>query len=299
MNEFLKNVFNTSFELIKYESKGEVSETYLIIANLKKYILKVNSKNNYEIFLKEKWCSEQANDIGIIVPKVKAVGYSTLESFILLEFREGIVCSDIENTKIKNYIFKKLGDYALKISNIKSIENIADLKRVEDAKKWFYEDYLNYEITQTQNKNDYLKLDPNNREKILKSLYMLKSISFDFCLNHGDLSLNNCLLQKDSGDLILLDFGSSETQPKYYFEIMLKWLELNYDKAITEENFMNFANGLLGENYKEWLKENFQIIKAFALLYALDKYRWAHDKSTKDWQDQYYSRLINVLKLNN
>jgi len=49
--------------------------------------------------------------------------------------------------------------------------------------------------------------------------------------------------------LIILDFGSAETQPKYYFEIMLKCLELNYDKKISEKNFMNFAYGLLGENY--------------------------------------------------
>jgi hypothetical protein len=97
--------------------------------------------------------------------------------------------------------------------------------------------------------------------------------------------------------LIILDFGSAETQPKYYFEIMLKCFELNYDKKISEKNFMNFAYGLLGENYIQWLKENLKIIEGFALLYVLDKYRWAHDRSTKELQNQYYLRLINFLKL--
>ena len=295
--ELLEKKLNSTINIENFKSFGEVSDIYKVISNNKAYILKVNTLENYENFLKEKWCSDKCKEFNIETPKIYFVDKTGLQSLLLLEFIEGINCFELENEELKNKIYKYLGVLSRKISEISVSENIGDLKTVENTKRWFIEDYINFEIAQTESKNDYLIINQIDREKILNNLYFIKDIKFEFSLCHGDLSLKNCLYNKERNKFILLDFGSAETQPKYYFELMLKWLELNYDKTISEENFMNFANGLLGENYNEWLKENIKMIEAFALLYVLDKYRWAHDRSTREWQDKYLLRLSGVLNL--
>lgn len=293
----LKNKLNSDINIEKINSYGEVSNIFKILSKNQKYILKTNNLSTYENYLKEKWCSDKCKVMGIETPKTILVGKNQSFAYLLLEYMDGINCFDIKNENLKNNIFKHLGILCKKISTISPDLNLGDLKNQNNARKWFYEDYLIYEIAQTQKEEDYLDLTQNQRNIILKSLYRLKNTSFDFCLCHGDLSLKNTLYNKPENKLILLDFGSAETQPKFYFEIMLKWLELNYENSISLENFNSFAYGLIGRNYIEWLNQNKNIIEDLALLYVLDKYRWSHDKSTKDWHEKYLKRVYTVLDI--
>jgi len=295
----LKNKFNSEISIEKINSYGEVSNIFKILTKDQKYILKTNNLSTYENYLKEKWCSDKCKVMGIETPKIILVDKTQSFAYVVLEYIQGINCIEIKNDNLKNKIYKHLGILSRNISTISPDKNLGDLKNLQDSKKWFYEDYLNYEINQTQNKEDYLDLTLNQRETILKTLYVLKNTSFEFCLCHGDLSLKNALYIQAENKIILLDFGSAETQPKFYFEIMLKWLELNYENSISIENFNSFVHGLIGDSYIEWLNQNKNIIKDLALLYVLDKYRWAHDKSAKDWQEKYLNRLYKVLDLMN
>ncbi len=293
----LQNLLNSKVEVTKINSYGEVSQIYLAVADEQKYILKLNNPECFEDYLKEKWFADSCLKAGITTPKVIFVGQTDTASYLLLQYSEGVNCFDIKNEEQKNEIFKNLGELAGKISRVVPAENISDLKTPKDARRWFYEDYINYELIQTQSSMDYLELKPEQREKVIGSLNTLKETEFEFCLCHGDLSLKNCLFDENKNKLILLDFGSAETQPKFFFEIMLKWLELKYEKTISNDNFLNFAHGLLGEDYLNWTHVNKKIIESLALVYVLDKYRWAHDRGTKDWQDEYLRRLRYVLNL--
>lgn len=284
-------------QIEELETYGEVSKIYKVVSKNKIYILKVNSLDSYENYLKEKWCSEEVIKLGINVPKVISIEKSETESSILLEFMEGTNCFEITHEDFRKKVFENLGKVARKISSIKPSENTGDLKNITEAKKWFYEDYIGYELAQTQNQGDYLKLTTKQREKIIKALNLLKRTSFEFSLCHGDLSIKNCLYNKEQNSLVLLDFGSAETHIQGYFEIMLKWIELKYENSITEDYYLKFAEGYFGNNFKNWLENNNEIIEALALVYVLDKYRWAHDKSTQDWQEKYLTRLYRVLEI--
>jgi fructosamine-3-kinase len=284
-------------EIEELKTYGEVSKIYKVVSKNENCILKVNSLDYYENFLKEKWCIDEVLKIGINVPKVISVEKSVTESSILLEFKKGTNCFEIKHEEFRKKLFENLGKVARKISIIKPSENIGDLKNISEAKKWFYEDYIEYELAQTQNQEDYLELTTEQREKIIKALNLLKNFSFEFSLCHGDLSLKNCLYNKEQNSLVLLDFGSAETHVQDYFEIMLKWVELKYENSITEDYFLKFAEGFLGADFRKWLENNVEIIEAFALVYVLDKYRWAHDKSTRDWQEKYLTRLYRVLEV--
>jgi len=295
----LENYFENKVSLTLLDSQGEVSQVFQVNSQNQKFILKVNSLEFADLFFKESLCLGACVELGINVPRVFLLTNTENYSLMMMEFIEGENCFGVEDKEFRAKIFHQLGKWGRevnKISDIKTI-NVADLKKPMRAYDWFYDDYINFEINITSSENDYLKLTNDERERILKSLTLLNNTDFEFVVCHGDLSLKNCIYNRNTNKLVLLDFGSSECQPKYYFEMALKWLELNYEKSITENDFLNFAEGMIGEEYQKSLQENTRIIEAYALVYALDKYRWAHDRSTKEWQDKYFKRFYGVLNI--
>lgn len=295
--QILKERFGKNINLHKINHLGEVSHVYKIDTEKQSFIVKTNSLDHFDIYKKEAWCLLQAKSIGISVPEVIDVKKFNNECLILLSFKKGENCSELREDILKDKVIEQLGKFAQKLSKIAPKENIADLKTIEDAKRWFYVDYLDFEIIQTSKIDDYLILSREDRNKCIEALKLLKNIEFEFGLCHGDLSLKNCLYEEPKNEVTLLDFGSAETQPKIYFEVMLKWLEVNYDKTLSQKHFEIFVSALLNENCESWLNSNFHLIKALALVYCLDKYRWAHDKSTKEWQENYKNRLTKIFLL--
>lgn len=295
IKQYLQNLLNEGCRLEQIVGLGDVNEVYKVSTEKCDYVLKVNKSEVIENFLKEKWCIEQAENIEIPVPKVIDVSTYQDASFCLLSFIEGINSSKLTDNNIQNLLFTKLGIYSQQLTTVSPIKSIGDLKNIDDASKWFYEDYLSYEIRQTSSEDNYLVIPKENRKLLLDSLELLKNTKFEFVLCHGDISLTNSMYDSLKDIVYLIDFGCAETQPKNYFEVMLKWLDLHYEKLITQTNFDNFLKGLIGDEADIWLKDNIKIIRAFALVYSLDKYRWAHDKSSEVFEGEYLKRLLKLI----
>ncbi|MBP9758701.1 aminoglycoside phosphotransferase family protein [Candidatus Dojkabacteria bacterium] len=294
INQYLQNLLKEDCQIEQIVGLGDVNEVYKIGTAECDYVLKVNKSEVIDNFLKEKWCLEQTGNIDIPVPKVIDVSTYQDASFCLLSFIDGMNSSKLTDINIQNLLFTKLGKYSQQLITISHIESIGDLKSKEEAPKWFYEDYLGYEIRQTSSEDDYLVIPKENRQLLLDSLELIKNTKFEFVLCHGDISLTNCMYDSLNDIVYLIDFGCAETQPKNYFEIMLKWLDLKYEKLITQTNFDRFLKGLIGDEADAWLKDNIKIIEAFALVYSLDKYRWAHDKSSEAFEGDYLKRLLKL-----
>ncbi len=275
---------------------GEVNQVYKVEAHGIAYILRVNDESEYDSFIKESWCYEQAQKQKIPVPKIFDVSKSDGASFILMEFIEGENCSNILDKDFQTQVYKQLGEYVRKLSVILPAEDVGNLNSINTAKKWFYKDYLGYEISQTSNSDDYLEISNTQRASIIKALNQLMHSEFSFSLCHGDISLKNCIYVEQSELLYLIDFGNAETQIKDYFEIMLKWLDVEYKKTLSESDFIVFAAAVLENDARFWLSNNMEIIKALALVETLDKYRFAHDRAP-EWEFEYKKRFYKVLEI--
>lgn len=299
IDKYLKKNSINYLRIIEIEDLGEVSKVFKIETTTKNLVLKINFKDSYEIFQKEKWCSEEALKIGIKTAKIHNLEIFENYSFLLMDFVDGINCSQIIDKGLKKEAIKNLAHYSSKLAQIKPNNTIADLKNVDKAKSWFQKEYLEFEINLTSSMNDYLLLDNQSREFVLDSLSYLQKIDFEFVLCHGDLSLKNCIYNQENNTFYLLDFGSAETHLKNYFEIMLKWVESYYDKTMSEDDYILFVKEATNQASYNWLDENLQIIKKLALLYCLDKYRYAHDRNKsleKDYEER-FRVVLNLIKL--
>lgn len=297
INSYLTLKFKEEYAIEPIIGLGEVNQVFKVNAQDKTYVLRVNSDDEIDSFIKEKWCYEQPDILSVSVPKILEVTKTNGASFMLMEFVNGENCFNIKDPIFKTEVYKQLGIYVRNLSQTTPEVDIGNLKSVDNAKKWFYNDYLGYEITQISRPDDYLILNTAQRKLIVNSLNILKDTPFDFVLCHGDISLKNCLFSKKSNTLTLIDFGCGETQIKNYFEITLKWLEEYYDKTLTDTDFMVFVSSVVNEDSTKWLESNIQLIKTLALVYTLDKYRWAHDRSSEKWGEEYKTRFYKVLEL--
>ena len=293
INNFLSDCKIRDFKVKKIEELGEVSETFLIATEDKNYILKINSADHFEIYQKEAWSLEESKKQGINVPKVIKTSQIDKLSLLIMEYIEGENCSEITNQNIRTESIKQLGNFSKELTKINPTKNLKDLKSIEAAREWFYEGYLQFELNQTIKQDDYLELSSEDRILVIDNLNYLKMINFDFVFCHGDLSLKNLIYSDIQNKFYLIDFGSAETNVKDFYEIMLKWIEVYYEKNLLESEFKLFIQEFLQIDPNNWLDKNIKTIKSFALLYSLDKYRYAHDRN-KSLEYEYKKRFLNI-----
>jgi aminoglycoside phosphotransferase len=297
LKSYLQTKFNTTeFILEPIVGLGEVNQLFKTEIDGKTYILRVNIESEFETFVKECWCYEQAHKQGIPVPKVIELITRAGVSIMLMEYLKGENCSTMQSKDKHTQVYMHLGAYVKKLSLILPSEDIGDLKSVAHASSWFYTDYLGYELKKTASVDDYLELSAMQRNLLMNAIKLLSNTKFSFVLCHGDISLKNCMYVHQTQLLYLIDFGSAETHIKDYYEIMLKWLNVIYKQKLSESDFWQFATGMLSKDAKSWFDDNLDLIKALALVYTLDKYRYAHDKAP-EWLSDYQSRFYSVLAL--
>lgn len=277
---------------------GFVNQVYLVHTEKENFVLRVNHADAIDAYRKESWCYEQAANRNIPVPAVRDVVVLDGASFMLLTQIAGENCSQVNSEpSFQTHVFKTLGAYVRALSTVTPRMDIGDLYAAEHARTWFEQDYLKYERDQTTAANDYLAVSVRERDLLVHSIDLLARTDFQFCLCHGDISLKNCLWQADTRQIVLIDFGSAETQIKDVFEIALKWIEVFYENSLSYEHFLVFVSSVVDQNAEVWLKQNLPAVEALSLIYTLDKYRWAHDRSPGEWEEKYKKRFYSVLRL--
>jgi tRNA A-37 threonylcarbamoyl transferase component Bud32 len=140
--------------------------------------------------------------------------------------------------------------------------------------------YVNYNI-ESLNENDQLlklKVLTQRESRIIRTIFEeLKGQSFDFGLNHGDLSLKNVIVN-EFGNVHLIDWGSAEASivPHHDLIQMLKMRMLENDPADADSQ--SFLEGYGISPFE--LAQMLPTLESLLLLRAFDKLRWALDRAS-------------------
>jgi aminoglycoside phosphotransferase (APT) family kinase protein len=269
---FLKGVQSCVVPIV---GRGAVNKVYMVDAPNAKILVRISDRNeSLNEYLKEKWCIEKAALLGIAVATVLDVGELEEHAYIIHTYIAGDEGRDSQF--IKSSIWHQLGRYARLIHSIEVAGfglKLQDLTQGDSRESWL--EYLNYNIESLNDDDELIVLGvlTKSQSKVVRSIFAeLKSESFDFGLNHGDLSLKNVIVD-ESGKANLVDWGSAEASIVPHHDL-IQLLKMN----MLENDPDNAAIRSFLEGYGMSLSEFQQMrptLDSLLVLRAFDKLRWA------------------------
>jgi fructosamine-3-kinase len=304
MKKLIKDIIYKDLEknvirVDEISDKGIVNRVFTVItSDNTKFIIRMRDNSSalaeYE---KERWCIERATSLGIISPKVFAVGLYDKVAYMIESYVEGI--NGIDAKEIQSELWKKIGEYARKINSIEAIGFGLDFKNGV-----FYNDftpnwkaYVQYNISCLKKDDECINFGVYDicNQNIIKNVFReLLNKGFDFGLCHGDLSPRNAIINLK--DVCLIDWGCAMINIYPHYDI-ITLLRGQIMKDIPNDNqIQSFFDGY------GILEEEYQIMKrdvyAILLIDAYDKLRWAFDKSHNDINEySEYARIATIKTL--
>lgn len=253
-------------------NQGEVNRVYIVERSTGKAIVRLNNESDFPRFKKEAWCLETATRQGILSPKLLDFGVKDDCAFMVLEYIPGLNGKDIKEDKSR--IWKKIGEYAKKINSVSTYgfgERLVSPGSFADT----WDRYLDYNIS-SLNENDKLLglkvLTPENLNVVKDRFVSLKEKELKFGLIHGDLSLENVIV--DNAKITLIDWGVAQSSIVPHMELVDLLQNILSDES---DEFKNFLEGYgMSVSEYESIKQEMGVLN---LLQAVDKLRWAIDKS--------------------
>lgn len=269
----IQNILNTDIADIKsILDRGEVNRVYLVKQKTKTTVFRLNDIAELARFKKEVWCSEEATKKGIPGAQVIDIGVRNNIAYMILEFIPGLNGNDITGDKSK--IWFDLGLLASKIHSI-GTEGFGEDMIYPGQFMDTWERYVKYNVTSLNNEDKLLKmhvLNPDDSARLREEFSNLLEKQFRIGLTHGDLSLANVITKNE--EISLIDWGSAESTVVPHFEI-IGILEDSLSES--DPLFSIFLKGY-GIEQKEYIEMKPDIV-ALTLLRAVDKLRWAIDRS--------------------
>lgn len=214
IEDFLRNNFDNSSEIIKEFSGNEVSRAFLLSTKDMKYVIRVDSV--MDTFAKDKYAYEHFATEELIIPKTVQLGKIEVGLFYsITEKLDGAPLSELNDEEFKN----ALPDLA---SMLRKIHNI-DISKTTGYGNWGidgkadHKSWKNYIISLRKSKywnwDKMFSKDKYERELFDKAynkmIGLSKFISEDRFLLHGDYGFSNVLIGngKVTG---VLDWGVSK-----------------------------------------------------------------------------------------
>lgn len=262
--------------------KGFVNKVFIVETLKAKAIVRTRDEAGaLKEYRKEAWCIERASALGVPVPAVLALGSFEQNAYMIQPFLEGD--EGRKSSKPKGHIWRKLGEYARLIHSIKVAGfglNLSDLTAGDSQKSWLK--YVGYNIESLCEDDELLKLGvlTNSESKKVRDVFEnLRLQTFNFGLNHGDISLKNVIVD-EGGNISLLDWGSAEASivPHHDLIQLLKMNMLENDP--DEADIGAFLDGyrISQTEFKRMMPE----LETLLLLRAFDKLRWAIDRKIEN-----------------
>jgi len=258
-------------------TRGTVNKVFRVEAAHTKLVVRMRDKNeSLDEYTKEAWSIDKAAARGIPVATVLEVGVFEEHAYMIQPYIAGDEGRD--SPLPPSEVWRELGKYA---SLIHSIEvagfglKLSDLTQGDSRESWLQ--YVNYNIDSLNEDDELIKLKvvTQSQSRIIRTMFEdLKETSFDFGLNHGDLSLKNVIVD-ESGKVHLLDWGSAEASivPHHDLIQMLKMNMLENDPQDAEIQTFLEGYGIRQSEFEQMLPT----LESLLLLRAFDKLRWAID----------------------
>lgn len=282
--DFLQDSIQNSYQIV---DKGIVNQVCVVETKGRKIVVRMNDKQTYSSFVKEKWCIEQAQLVGIPSPEVLSMGIIDDTAYMIQTFIEGENGSD--STKPKLDIWKQLGVYAKQMQKIPVSGYGEDLfdsfhgvfkSPPHPGSDGSWNGYVNYNSNSLTENDQLIELGVINwteSKRIRKLFEGLKDENFHFGLIHGDLSLKNTIVNHE-GKIILIDWGNAEVFVAPHGELFSLLNTQLLDLGPNNEEFQAFLDGY------DASEEELSCLNSVLLLSAFDKLRWAIDRSPNDIQ---------------
>lgn len=272
----IKKIFNaTGVRITPIINKGEVNRVYKVEDGKSIYIVRLNDDSELGRFNKEAWCIKIIKSLGIPCPGVINVGSVKGITYMVLSFLNGENGKEI--TADKKKIWEAIGSYAKKFNSIKT-EGFGERMVTDGNFDDSWERYIDYNIESLNKKDPLLSLGVISKKtsaNLRNEFIHLKNKNFKFGLVHGDLSFANIIV--DGGVVNLIDFGNARADIVPHMEIVDLLQNQISDESDLFRSFLT-GYGMTPKDYKDVKPD----IKALTILQAVDKLRWAIDKSPED-----------------
>lgn len=286
-NATINQLFNDkSVVVTPIIGRGDVNRVYIVKHENGQFIVRLNSVNELNRFKKEAWCLEEALKQNIPSPRLIDIGVKNDTAYMILSFIVGKNGSDIREKKGNTW--QEIGSYAKKINSISTRgfgERMTSTGDFDDS----WERYLTYNIQSLNNNDKLLQLGVLTKERLwlVKERFIsLKDKQFHFGLIHGDLSLENVIVENDK--VTLIDWGVAESTIVPHMEIIDLLQNQMSDTDIFFDSFL-LGYGMDVNEYK-LLKPD---IETLTLLRAIDKLRWAIDRKQDKIEE--FSQRVKLL----
>ncbi|MCK9857052.1 aminoglycoside phosphotransferase family protein [Paenibacillus sp. ATY16] len=278
--DFLLEQVKASYRII---GKGITNQVCAVETGSRKVVVRMNDKNTFPSFIKEKWCIEQAAAVGVPGPEVLSIGIVDETAYMIQTFIEGD--NGLDSAVPKSYVWRKLGEYAKLIHSIQVKGYGGDL--IDLVNGYFQSPshagsdgswlgYVQYNINSLTEHDRLIELGVITQmesKRVRKRFENLKSTRFRFGLNHGDISLKNTIVNQ-ANQVILLDWNPEvSVVPHATVAQLMHYQILGLEESASVEEFKAFMDGY-GISEKD-LTET----RHFLLLRAFDNLRWAIDRS--------------------
>ena len=270
--------------------QGQVNQVFIVETDQSKVVLRLNDITEYDRFIKEQWCADITASEGVPGASVLKVGRHDNHAYTFVEYIEGSNGKSIQPT---TQLWGKLGAQLRLIHNVETDGFGEQLSDITNGRQQQWNDYLAYNISSLTDTDKLVEIGvlDTGSSKSLKTVFeKLASTEFVFGLNHGDYSLANVIVDKGSQPHII-DWGSAQAHvvPHHDLGVIL-------DEGLHERS-EEFAALLSGYGMN---RDQFNVIRsdirALQLLEAVDKLRWALDKSP-DRIDHHKNKLAELLRV--
>ncbi|MDQ0875874.1 aminoglycoside phosphotransferase (APT) family kinase protein [Paenibacillus sp. V4I3] len=271
----------TSYQII---GKGITNQVCVVETESRKVVVRMNNKDTYPSYMKEKWCIEQAAAIGIPGPEVLSIGIVDETAYMIQAFVDGDNGSD--STVLKSDVWWQIGKYAKLIHSIPVKgygENLIDPVHGEfhspshAGSDGSWQGYVQYNINSLTESDRLIELGVITQmksQRVRKLFENLKKETFRFGLNHGDISLKNTIVNQEN-QVILLDWESAGVSVVPHGAViqLMHYQILGLKEGPNIEEFKAFLDGYgISE-------EDLADMRHLLLLRAFDNLRWAIDRS--------------------
>lgn len=277
---FLQEQVKSSYQVI---GKGIANQVCVVETENHKVVVRMNDKDTFPEYVKEKWCIEQAAAVGIPGPEVLSIGIVDETAFMIQAFVEGD--NGLDSTVTKTDVWRKLGEYAKLIHSIQVKGyggNLVDPVHGEfhspshAGSDGSWQGYVQYNINCLTKHDPLIELGVITQaelQRVRELFENLKREPFRFGLDHGDLSIKNVIVNQ-ANRVILLDWNAEiNVVPHVTVARLMQYQILGIEESPNAEELEAFMDGYgLSE-------EDLSVTRHFLLLRAFDNLRWAIDQS--------------------
>ena len=223
--------------------KGKVNQVFKVVIDGTQYIFRINKKDYIKTYQKEFFCIKKATEVKIQTSKAYFVGVEDENSYMILDYIEGINGSDLPEEK-HNDVYRQLGTYASKFNEIE-LDGFGR-EDVEDESKGFTKNWHTFHketmdsIFGSGILIDEKVLTKEQSDLIKERLSEMESWNASPRLCHGNLHITNTIVTPDK-KVFVIDWGNGagNLAPHVDLADLIAWKDRKYLDYFLEGYGMN------------------------------------------------------------